>query len=227
MLAFDTAVEARARASLGSSHPAIHRMVANALETRRIRGRCLIDVGCGSGGLWHVLSNRFDRYCGLDAVRYAGFPDTGQFWTVDLDSHAWPPLARAGDVVTALETIEHLENPWAFLRRVASLAKPGGWIVISTPNQLSLLSMLTLVIRKRFSAFQDAHYPVHRTALLPVDLCRAAAECALESVAIEHSLHGRVPLTPWQYPALLARLFPSALSDNLMLIGRVPRGGSL
>ena len=51
------------------------------------------------------------------------------------------------DVVTALEVIEHLENPRAFCRELARVAKPGGWVVVTTPNQLSLLSLLSLVVK--------------------------------------------------------------------------------
>jgi 2-polyprenyl-3-methyl-5-hydroxy-6-metoxy-1,4-benzoquinol methylase len=126
--------------------------------------------------------------------------------------------------VTAVETIEHLENPWAFGRALARIVKPGGWIAITTPNQLSLLSLLTLVTRRRFSAFQDSHYPAHRTALLESDLERMAAAAGLEDLEVTYTHHGRVPLTAIHYPEALARMFPRALSDNLMLIARRPRG---
>ena len=125
-------------------------------------------------------------------------------------------------MVTAVETIEHLENPWAFMRALVELARPGGWVVVTTPNQLSVLSVATLVIKRRFSAFQDAHYPAHRTALLEIDLRRAAGECGLVSVEVLYSQAGRVPLTPWHYPAALANLFPRALSDNVLMMGRKP-----
>ena len=216
-------LEARARQSLGSSSEAIYRMVDAALDARGVkdgRGGTLVDVGCGGGGLWRVVSGRFSRYCGLDAVRYEPFPADGEFRPIDLDAAEWPMAGGAGDVVSALETIEHLENPWAFMRRVCALAKPGAWVVITTPNQTSALSVMTLVVRQRFSAFQDAHYPAHRTALLACDLERAARESGLEPVELAYSLHGRVPLTPWHYPLTLARRFPRALSDNLMLIAR-------
>jgi protein involved in polysaccharide export with SLBB domain len=101
---------------------------------------------------------------GLDAVRYDAFPDDADFQSVDLDGDRWPTPGSLADVVTAVETIEHLENPWSFMRRLAALVKPGGLVVVTTPNQLSLLSLLTLVSKRRFSAFQDAHYPAHRTA---------------------------------------------------------------
>jgi len=92
--------------------------------------------------------------------------------------------------------------------------------VISTPNQLSLLSLLTLLTKKQFNAFQDVHYPAHLTALLEVDLRRIASECGLTDVAVMHSHEGRLALTPWRYPAFLARVFPRLLSDNALLVGR-------
>src|SRR2546426_719773 len=83
------------------------------------------------------------------------------------------------DGVTAVEVIEHLEDPRAFMRELVRVACPGGWICITTPNQLSVLSLATLVVKQRFSAFQDVHYPTHLTALLEVDLNRIAGECGL------------------------------------------------
>ena len=218
-----TALEARARQSLGSSHDAIYRMVDRALSARGIAGGRLVDVGCGSAGLWRLVAPRFGSYCGLDAVRYQGFPIDAEFCQINLDhlDRAPWPVAR-GDVVTAVETIEHLENPWAFMRALVELARPGGWVVVTTPNQLSVLSVVTLVVKHRFSAFQDAQYPAHRTALVEIDLRRAAGECGLESVEVLYSHAGRVPLTAWHYPAGLARGFPRALSDNLLIIGRKP-----
>src|SRR5204863_5848927 len=79
-------LEKRARQSLGSSHDAIYRLVDRALADRDIAGGRLVDVGCGAGGLWRVLASRFPTYCGLDAVRYEGFPIDAQFCQIDLDS---------------------------------------------------------------------------------------------------------------------------------------------
>jgi hypothetical protein len=94
---------------------------------------------------------------------------------------------------------------------------------VTTPNQLSVLSIATLIAKRRHSAFQDPHYPAHRTALLESDLCRAAGEAGLEVIEIAYSLHGRLPLMPWHYPAAVARLAPRALSDNVMIVARKPR----
>jgi 2-polyprenyl-3-methyl-5-hydroxy-6-metoxy-1,4-benzoquinol methylase len=214
------AVQARARLSLGSSGNAIYRMVRDALDARSVRGGRLVDVGCGSGSLWPFVADRFDRYVGLDAVCYDGFPGGGEFHRVDLDAAAWPVADGTGDVVVAVETIEHLENPWAFVRALVRIAAPGAWVAVTTPNQLSALSLGTLVVKRRFSAFQDAHYPAHRTALLESDLRRTAEAAGLRDLEIRYSRSGRLPLTPWHCPAAIARLAPRRLSDNLLIIGR-------
>ena len=218
-VAYGANLETQARQSLGVSSDPIYRMVARALDAHRIgRGR-LIDVGCGSGGLWRVTGSRFSSYCALDAVRYDGLPSDADFHQIDLNSDCWPSVA-AGDVVAAVETIEHVENPWAFMRHLSQLAKPGGWVVVTTPNQLSFLSLLTLFLKQRFSAFPDAHYPAHRTALLPSDLCRAASEAGLQVVEASYSLRGRAPLTGTHYPAFVSRSFPRVFSDNMMVVAR-------
>jgi 2-polyprenyl-3-methyl-5-hydroxy-6-metoxy-1,4-benzoquinol methylase len=215
--------EVRARQSEGASELAIYEMVARVLRERAKeseRGGALVDVGCGSGQLWSLVQNNFTRYIGVDAVIYQGFPEDAAFYLADLNLGKTSLPCDCADVVVSVETIEHLENPRAFMRELVRLAKPGGWVVVTTPNQLSFLSLLTLIVKKRFSAFQDVHYPAHLTALLEVDLKRIAVECGLIHLSIEYSLQGRVVFTSAHYPRFLARIFPRALSDNLILMGK-------
>ncbi len=214
-------LEARARRSGGTSRPAIYRMVARALEVRNVRGETLLDVGCGTGQLWPFLRHRFSRYGGVDAVEYDGFPSDGSFVPADLNEPLPASLDLQADAVVAIETIEHLENPRHLMRSMVRAVRPEGWIVVTTPNQRSLLSLGTLVVKGHFSAFQDGEYPAHLTALLDVDLRRIAAENGVSAVEIEYSAEGRVAFTPCHYPSFLSRLFQRTLSDNVLLIGRV------
>jgi 2-polyprenyl-3-methyl-5-hydroxy-6-metoxy-1,4-benzoquinol methylase len=217
-------LEARARATLGASSEAIYRAVVDALDVRGVRGGTFVDVGCGRGDLFWQLAGRFDRYVGVDAVRYEALPAAVEFHAADLDASDWSTRLAQADVVAAVETIEHLENPWAFVRALGRLARPGGWIVVTTPNQLSAISLLTLLTKQRFGAFQDAMYPMHRTALLPNDLARAMAAAGMDDVTIAFTRHGRVPLTPWHYPVTLSRACPRVCSDNVLVIGRRSHG---
>src|ERR1700733_541252 len=213
-------VEGRARKSRGTSNQDILEMVVRTLAERRISGECILDVGCGQGDLCSFVRPRFSRYIGIDAVRYEDFPEQAEFCLLDLDSGRIPFPEGSADVVAAVEVIEHLENPREFMRKLASLAKPGGWVIVTTPNQLSFLSLLTLVVKHKFQAFQDVHYPTHLTALLEVDLRRIASECGLGNIAIEYSCSGRVPLTARHYPRLLSGRWPRAFSENVLLIGQ-------
>jgi 2-polyprenyl-3-methyl-5-hydroxy-6-metoxy-1,4-benzoquinol methylase len=199
-------------------------MVANALNDEHRGGGTLLDVGCGTGNLWGYLRGRFDRYIGVDVVRYDGFPTGAEFYALDLNDRNFPVPDRLADVVAAVETIEHLENPRAFLRELVRLARPGAWVVVTTPNQLSWLSKLTLAVKNQFNAFQESSYPAHLTALLEIDLRRIAVECALTDVTIRYSTSGRIPGTSWHFPRFLSRCFPRAFSDNVLLLARKPSG---
>jgi len=212
-------VEARARQSLGTSSVAIYEMVVKALKERNISGGVVVDVGCGSGGLWSFLRDRFSKYIGVDVVRYDGFPDACGFTRANLDTGRVDLPGENADVVVSVETIEHLENPRAFMRELVRLAKPGGWVIITTPNQQSLLSLLTLIVKGRFAAFQDGDYPAHVTALLEIDLRRIAMECGLEEITVFYSHYGRAMFTARHLPRALARRFPKFFSDNLLLVG--------
>ena len=112
-----------------------------------------------------------------------------------------------------------IENPRAFMRELVRLAKPGGMVVVTTPNQLSLLSKMTLMLKNRFGAFQDVHYPAHITALLEIDLVRIASACGLQSLSISYTNSGRIVFTPLHYPRTVSRRWPRAMSDNICLIG--------
>jgi 2-polyprenyl-3-methyl-5-hydroxy-6-metoxy-1,4-benzoquinol methylase len=212
-------LETHARQSLGSSGGAIYRTVGTLLGERSAGG-VLADIGCGGGNLWREIAPSFSRCIGVDAVRYDGLPDTVEFLHADLDRLPLPLPDAAADVVAAVEVVEHLENPRAFCRELARVTRPGGWVVMTTPNQLSLLSLLTLVLKQRFSAFQDPSYPAHITALLEVDLRRIATECGLEAIEVRYTGEGRIPGTGAHYPAGISAGLPRLLSDNVVLIGR-------
>jgi len=215
-------VEERARRSLGISNIDIYELVDRCIGRCHTGGGGLLDVGCGSGTLWRFVRRHFDRYVGADVARYDAFPADGRFIPVDLDNQRVGLADGAADVVAALETIEHVENPRAFMRELTRLCRPGGWLIVTTPNQLSLLSKLTLILKNQFNAFQDSCYPAHLTALLEVDLRRMATECGLVGIQINYTCQGRLPASNRHFPGWLSQMFPRALSDNILLLGRKP-----
>lgn len=214
----------RAGLSRGTSADAILRRVAEGLAARGVVGGALVDLGCGTGDLRQALAGRFDNYLGVDAVRYPAFPADALLVEADLDEGCSSVPDASADLVVSVETIEHLENPRAFVRTAARIVRPGGWVVVTTPNQLSLLSKACLIWSNQYPAFKDAPgaYPSHITPLLGIDLVRMATEAGLDQARVEYSHRGRIPLTAWHYPGWLSRWFPRAFSDNALLFARKP-----
>ncbi len=163
------------------------------------------------------------RYLGCDAVRYPEFPDApgAEFVESDLNRLPLPLAAGSCDAVVAVETIEHLENPRAFVRELARLCRPGGTVLVTTPNQLSLFAKLHLVLRGQFPAFVDAPglYPTHITPLLEQDLVRIFREAGLERPEVRYTDQGRIPLTARHWPTGLRG---APFSDNLLIAARKP-----
>lgn len=216
-------VENRAKQSLGASDDYIYRMVARiiAIAQGHSEGGVLVDVGCGQGKLYSLVNNGFNRYLGVDAVRYDDLPTPIEFIPFDLDIGKVPLPEQVADVVCAVEVIEHLENPRALMRELVRLTKPGGLVIVTTPNNLSLLSKLTLILKNQFNAFQEAPglYPAHITALLEIDLIRIFTKCGLNNIQIDYTNSGRMPFTPWYWPKSLG-FRGRAFSDNILCVGQ-------
>jgi SAM-dependent methyltransferase len=213
--------KSRALESCGTSTGPAYQLASRAIREYRKPGGTLLDVGCGTGSFWPFVSDYFDEYLGTDVVRYEGYPDSATFIETDLDTGHVPLPDGHADVVASLETIEHLENPRAFFRELVRLARPGGLVLATTPNQLSIVSLLSLITGHHFRHFKDGpgHYPAHLTALLELDLIRIARECGLVDIKIYYSNDLRIPFTLRKFPGIFrGRRF----SDNIGVIGRKP-----
>lgn len=108
----------------------------------RVEGTRVLDAACGvgygsailaEGGACQVLGVDLDP-ASVTTARERHGSDRVRFEVADLTAAAGP-LAESGawDTVVSFETIEHLERPLAFLRRVHALLRPGGRLLLSAP----------------------------------------------------------------------------------------------
>ena len=111
-------------------------------------GRRVLDVGCSSGYLSEPLSQRGNTLVGIEldpeaareAERFCERVLVGDLETMDL------PLEPASfDVVLCGDVIEHLRDPGAALARLRPLLRPGGRLVVSTPNIANWAMRLSLL----------------------------------------------------------------------------------
>ena len=107
-----------------------------------LEGLTWLDVGCGAGLLAEPLSRLGARVTGIDpaptsiAVARAHAEETGAELTYR--EGTVEDLAAEGasfDVVTALEVVEHVNDPAAFVGVAGRLVRPGGMLALSTVNR--------------------------------------------------------------------------------------------
>jgi cyclopropane fatty-acyl-phospholipid synthase-like methyltransferase len=108
-------------------------------------GAHILDTPCGAAaGLSIALTEKGFVVVGADVEPNAGGVLGDRFEKVDLN-HTWPWADGMFDAVISTEGIEHLENHFAFLREACRVLRPGGLLVLTTPNITALRSRVRFV----------------------------------------------------------------------------------
>jgi len=122
---------------------------------RMIEGKNVLDVGCAEGRFSKMMTERGFKVLGIDvleesikiAKEFSSNLNTS-YEVRDLLKQPFPE--NSFDCITFLETIEHVENPGLFLREFHRILRPGGFLILSTPNATSLKNIFyALSYRKK------------------------------------------------------------------------------
>jgi len=168
----------------------LHVQAAALLMEHCGRGAKVIDLGAGAGAFSQRMAD-----AGLDVeavdISKDEFRATGAGFTqLDLDDDravAQFLEERRGklDAVVSLEVVEHLKDVWALASFAAALLRPGGVLMLSTPNIASWHSRMLFLFRGRFHQFEDGDlayghiHPAH-----PEMLKLAARDAGLEVLSV-------------------------------------------
>jgi SAM-dependent methyltransferase len=141
-----------------------------------VRPGRVLDLAAGSGYTTARLAAMGFSPTAYDINAEQFVPVELPFVKVNLNEGI-PEADASVEGVLALEVIEHLENPRAFLREVARVVAPNGALVLSTPNIVSIKSKFLFMFREELQLFFNAERRVrdpfcdeasgHITSLLP------------------------------------------------------------
>ncbi|PZS14194.1 MAG: SAM-dependent methyltransferase [Pseudonocardiales bacterium] len=137
-----------------------------------VSGRSVLEVGCGEGYGTALLSSVAETVLGVDydertvAHAAASYPQAA---FVRANLAALPVLSASVDAVATLQVIEHVWNHPQFVKECLRVVRPGGLLIVTTPNRLT------------FSPGLDAPVnPFHAREFTAVELVDLLSRCGVD-----------------------------------------------
>jgi 2-polyprenyl-3-methyl-5-hydroxy-6-metoxy-1,4-benzoquinol methylase len=172
-------------------------------------GNSVLDVGAGAGAFSKRLADAGYLVTALDVDADKWIPQDVPFVRLDINLGVANSIGAKFDAVCCLEVIEHVENPWSLLRDVYAVLKPGGRLILSTPNVTSFLSRLIFLRTGRFHQFSDADLAYgHTSPITAFETSIAAKQVGLS--LLETRPGGYLPIFDF------SSLRPKSLALNIL-----------
>lgn len=128
---------------------------------KRITGRVL-EIGTGSGYGIEVVAPHAERFVTLDKHRTEGLslPANCEFLEATVPPLPFPDASF--DCVITFQVIEHIRRDHDFVREIVRVLKPGGCLIVTTPNRTMSLTRNPWHVREydlnEFSALLAPHF---------------------------------------------------------------------
>lgn len=152
-----------------------HQMVLGAAEPL-IDGARVLEIGCGRGGFVpsliaagarEVVAADFSETAVAKARSHAS--DRGltgvEFRVEDIEAIDLP--SGSFDLVVSCETIEHVPNPRQAVAELARVLRPGGYLVLTTPNYLGMIGLHRAWRELTGRPYTEGGQPICHVTMLP------------------------------------------------------------
>ncbi len=150
-----------------------------------IEGKSVLDIGCGTGGLIHKIALKGASHAyGIDysksAIETAKEKHHSDNCTYSsLDFNDWK---KSVDIIISCGTFEHMDEPWAMMKKVSDLMKPEGELILTCPHFYNIRGLIWISLQKLLDvpmSLTDIH------SISPADMAKWGKDAGLRIVAIE------------------------------------------
>jgi 2-polyprenyl-6-hydroxyphenyl methylase / 3-demethylubiquinone-9 3-methyltransferase len=153
-----------------------------------LAARLVLDVGCGGGILAEAMAQRGARVLGIDlseallevATLHAAEAGVGiEYRNVAAEDLAAERPASF-DLITCMEMLEHVPDPAASLRALATLVRPGGDVIVSTLNRNPRAFVVAILGAEYIARVLPRGTHQYLKFIRPSELARWGREAGLE-----------------------------------------------
>ncbi|ELR67882.1 3-demethylubiquinone-9 3-methyltransferase [Photobacterium marinum] len=197
------------------AHQGLHQRSLEIVNNNRILNNAeVLDIAAGSGAMSLRLIDNGAKVTSIDLVEenFRVNHPSCDFNKLDLNTNFSTSINKKFDVIIALEIIEHINNSRQFIKSCRELLKPGGLLIISTPNISSDYAIAELICKGTYPYFDNDHYynggHVNPISSWLVELLLKDHQLEL----IQFESFGKAQLRFWEWPKLyLTHKFVSVL----------------
>lgn len=154
----------------------------------------IADLAAGQGSFARLLAGLGHEVYAVDATDGHWKASEIELHIQDLDGEFAEKILTTDnsfDAIVAIEIIEHLENPFRFMRECAKLLKPGGLLFLTSPNVEAIRSRLIFLYTGRLSSFgaYETVRPAHITPIFRWKLMMMLNEAELDLLHEDFTQH--------------------------------------
>jgi 2-polyprenyl-6-hydroxyphenyl methylase/3-demethylubiquinone-9 3-methyltransferase len=158
-----------------------------------LKGKAVLDVGCGGGILAESIAQSGADTCGIDlsekALKVAELHALEVGAMLTYRSIAVEALAEEQpehyDVVTCMEMLEHVPDPASVVRACAKLCKPGGTLFFSTLNRSPKSYLFAIIGAEYLLRLLPKGTHEYAKFIKPSELVRFTRQAGLEMVGMK------------------------------------------
>lgn len=196
------------------ANPGLHEESFDVIRKFCDAGDNIVDVGAGQGAFSARLKDAGFSVTAVDknpddfrardvrylSVNFDSGSDVASFVDANRDSF---------DVAIGMEVIEHVESPWDYFRLLLSLVRPGGIVLLTTPNVASCHSRINFLFTGLFDHFSlhDLRESGHINPLTAHELRIIAEGTGAEVISLQ---------TLCRQPWLIASRNPGTILKSLL-----------